>query len=416
MENMKHLVPLFVLCLGLVACGPTNTSSEPSASSPKDSTSEKTPDSSKPADSSKPESSSEKPAASSSSEPAAISSSEEPVTSFSDTEEPASSSEPPSTAITKSIDFTALIANKTLVKAGASGKVGNYDADDGFFYAKDVSFDSETAASQIKTGGAGVIKADKLDHVIYFTTTGAGTIKVTGKSGSTGCERRLYLVKEGTAQGDFSAEGVQVGTYDVNNAKKTVWVDSTFNLPTAGKYYLISNEGYTIKTLSVTYDPSLAQGTANNTTVTLASSNSLDAELLYPGKIANNAVYGDFTFTSTDSEVMFKSKVKDTKVQRNNEYRYNFIHLKSGDKIKFTANDAGTATMSVAYAASATAEDGTTAVNTTVTLTDGTTPVTKTLQDETGGIQNLTFAISAATYTLSADHDIYFQALSVATL
>ena len=378
MKLVKRSLIFAVLCLSLVSCGETKESpSSPASSTPKES---------EPAPSSKnPEVSSQV-----SSSPI---SSEEPA--------PASSSEAPapSTAVTKAIDFTKFNA---LTAAG--------DADDGFFYGVGVKYKESKSAGTVQTGGSGVISSSKLNHVIYFTTTGSGT----GKSGSKE-ERRLYLVKEGAEQGDFTAEGVQVCTL-TEAGEAADFTDTVFNLPNAGKYYLMSNENVTLSKIEVTYDPAKAEGSANDTTVALASNSYLDAELLYPGKIANNTVYGDFTFTSAGSEVIFKGKVNGKKPKRDDKVHYNYVHLKQGDTVKFTSSGAGTATVAIAYAKKTLAEDGTTALDTTVTLTDGTTPTTKTLHDDSFDAQSLSFNVSAGTYTLSADHDIYFQALNVAVI
>lgn len=374
MKLVKRSLIFAVLCLSLVSCGETKESSSSPASS--------TPKESEPAPSSKdPEVSSSQ-----------ISSS--PISS----EEPA-----PSTAVTKAIDFTKFTA---LTAAG--------DADDGFFYGVGVKYKESKSAGTVQTGGSGVISSSKLNHVIYFTTTGSGTITLSGKSGSKE-ERRLYLVKEGAEQGDFTAEGVQVCTL-TEAGEAADFTDTVFNLPKAGKYYLMSNENVTLSKIEVTYDPAKAEGSANNTTVTLARNSYLDAELLYPGKIANNTVYGDFTFTSAGSEVIFKGKVNGKKPKRDDKVHYNYVHLKQGDTVKFTSAGAGTATVAIAYAKKTLAEDGTTALDTTVTLTDGTTPTTKTLHDDSVDAQSLSFNVSAGTYTLSADHDIYFQALNVAVI
>jgi len=383
MKLVKRSLIFAVLCLSLVSCGETKeSSSAPASSTPKESEpapSSKAPEVSSPQVSSTPVSSEE---------PAPASSSETPA---------------PSTAVTKAIDFTKFTA---LTAAG--------NADDGFFYGVGVKYKESKSAGTVQTGGAGVITSSKLNHVIYFTTTGSGTITLSGKSGSKE-ERRLYLVKEGAEQGDFTAEGVQVCTL-TEAGEAADFTDTVFNLPTAGKYYLISNENVTLSKIEVTYDPAVSEGTANDTTVTLASNNYLDAELLYPGKIANNTVYGDFTFTSAGSEVIFKGKVNGKKPTRDDKVHYNYVHLKQGDTVKFTSSGAGTATVAIAYANKTLAEDGTTALDTTVTLTDGTTPTTKTLHDDSVDAQSLSFNVSAGTYTLSADHDIYFQALNVAVI
>lgn len=267
------------------------------------------------------------------------------VATSSTTPTPTSSSTTPTPTPTSTTP-AAKVVTKTVDMASIPGK-SKSDADwtlaDGFFTCHQVSSDANT---DIKTDGT----SDKdLKASIQFTTTGAGKVTMTAKSGgkgngSQGSYRKLFLVK-------LNSEGTAIDKFIQDSKVGLDYGDLEWDFYSAGKYAILSDSSCKISALSVTY----TEG-ATSTEPTYSIPTASDASIFEPINIRpgtySSATYGQFKLTG---DVFFKGARTITGIT-NQFDNYLTINGQDNDKPgKFTLNnsngEAGTLTIYAAESA-----------------------------------------------------------------
>lgn len=255
MKKILKVTPILVAMFSLASCGNTQTSSSVATSSSKTPTSVPT---------------------SSSTTPTPISNSSSSSSS--------SSSTPTAVVVTKTVDIASLTDKKDV----------DFTLVDGFFTCHTIS---STAANCIKTGGT----SDKsLKRSIQFTTTGAGKVTMTAKSGgksnkSQGLYRKLFLVKvseDGTAIDKFIADSKVGLTYE----------EVEWDFYGEGKYAILSDATCSISALSVTYTEGTTATEPTYTIPTATDATNFEPINIRPGSYSS-ATYGKFKLTG---DVFFK--------------------------------------------------------------------------------------------------------------
>jgi hypothetical protein len=238
--------------------------------------------------------------------------------------------------VTKVLDLTALSASFTDAAKNAKGDATNpgVSITDGFFVGWGIYADT----SVIKFAGSSDV-ANK-NHYMEFEVPAAGTITLKGKSGSGYSPRDMYLASVAT-DGTYKVIAVADGTYNPAPDGKAIWYTPTWNLPAAGKYYLLVSDNSQIQTMSVTYDTTVQTKEANPLTITPADPNVLEGMELYPMSIENGKTVGNYTFSSTTSKVTCGS----TRTLATNDKSSVYVKLTSGDSISITTTESGTFTV-----------------------------------------------------------------------
>lgn len=270
-----------------------------------------------------------------------------PVTSVTSAAVTSESPSVPATQTTKTLDVAALttsihtVAGSTTATTAGAGK----EATDGFFTTAGGGVDT----SNYKTLGAADF--DSKNHLLYFTTTGAGTIHIEGKSGSNGYDRYLYLAEANAEDTSITVIARQLGegTGNTSDATKAKWETSDFVIPEAAKYYVFAVESYSIKNLTVVFDSAIAKATeTNDTTETIKDKYTLNPMEAFPQKavLTTGKTYGIYTINSLASNFWFASKIGVGGDAGTAAYaKNNFLNLDAGDSITIAADASGTLTV-----------------------------------------------------------------------
>jgi hypothetical protein len=288
-------------------------------------------------------SSSTTPSASSSSTPTVSSSSDKtvapsPSSSSNDTSSSSSSDSTPS-VITKTVDMSTVTAHDC--------DKGDWSLCDNFF-TLNIGAD---AGKDLKTN-----TSDKsLKRSIKFTTTGAGTVSMTARSGGSkvsetlpkgkGVNRKLYLVK-------LTSDG-KIDKYLGDQIVGLTNVDFTFSFYGAGSYAILTNATCKIDALSVTYEDgkTIAEPTYSFPTVT--DNYKFDPINIRPGEYDTfgDKSYGYFDF---NGEISYKAdRTIDTYTGYNEFLRINGQQDAEGStnynsgKFGFDNKDGATGTLTI---------------------------------------------------------------------
>ena len=256
MKKLLKVMPIAVAMFSLASCGGNQTSSVATSSST-------TPTS----------------VATSSTTPAPTPSSTTPTPT-------PSSSTPAAKVVTKTVDMASI--------PGKSKSEADWTLADGFFTCHQISSDANT---DIKTDGT----SDKtLKASIQFTTTGAGKVTMTAKSGgksdeSEGLYRKLFLVK-------LNSDGTAIDKFIQDSKVGLSYGDLEWDFYSEGKYAILSDSSCKISALSVTYTEG---ATLDEPTYSIPTAS--DASIFDPIDIRpdtySNATYGSFKLTG---EIFFK--------------------------------------------------------------------------------------------------------------
>lgn len=357
---------------------------------------------------------------------AVVSSSEAP--SSSEASSVASSSEVVSSAASSAValaDVDIDIAKIETSKTPNALKNTNYDGTDGFFTCTGVQIDVSSNPNVVKSGGSSVVST--MNHVIAFTTTAASKLYIRSKSGTSNADRALYVAKAG----EGSAYTIVARQLDnVFDGTTATWIEDIFEMPDAGKYYILTTDGVSISKLSVWYSGIPAEFKfvdTTKTTIAVSENNNMtekvgSADKFYPYEliptglaISGAKTVGNFTINSTASYIDFGgARYLDAKANAN--YRNTFLHLAKDETISYTAATAGTLTI---YAMGNT-EDGT--ATTAVNVKDSTdaqvgTGNAASYNLSTKIVNPVSVAISGAgTYKISAADDCFIFQSSFAAI
>jgi hypothetical protein len=205
------------------------------------------------------------------------------------------------------------------------------DCTDGFFRLLGGKVDTS-----IKTNGTSDI--GKNTHYLSFTTTGAGSLTLTSKTGSK-ITRNLYAAKA-VDGGGFSVIAM---TKDFYNSDGTyTGGDLTCNLVQVGTYYIISSGNISISALSVSYD------TNNVTTVepTPLSPQATDANVFapmdwYPKAVESGENFGLWSLQGTGSYL----KMQGDRTINSDAAHSMALDLAVGDSLIFASPSSGSVTV-----------------------------------------------------------------------
>ncbi len=331
MKKIFKVAAIAGLILGLASCGQT------SKESPFSSTTE-TPSSTSPKTSTSPTTSSSLPNVSSSSSSSSQNSS--------------SSSQEKTPDVTT--DYTNLAVDGT----------DSNKASDGFFTGYGTKTSDAATKGVWSTNGTSDV--DEKNHLIELTSAHPGICEISAKGGSSNDPSRiLYAAK---IKDDGSVDqyvGRLACPLKDDGSGKTATVDTKFNLPSSGKYYILSNANISIYFIKITYSDKTTLP-VTEISEAMSSSNSFDSLLALPlAKYTADKAYGNFTVKASDN-IAIELGGKST---QDAYYFYNFLSMTATDEFDFTASGAGTLTihgMSKAFDAT----DTSLAVTTTVSVTN----------------------------------------------
>lgn len=203
-----------------------------------------------------------------------------------------SSSDSTLAVITKTVDMTTVTTHDC--------DKGDWTLCDNFF-TLNIGAD---AGKDLKTN-----TSDKsLKRSIKFTTTGAGTVSMTARSGGSkvsdtlpkgkGINRKLYLVK-------LTSDG-KIDKYLGDQIVGLTNVDFTFNFYGAGSYAILTNATCKIDALSVTYEDGKIESEPTYSFPTVADNYKFDPINIRPGEYDTfgDKSYGYFDF---NGEIYYKS-------------------------------------------------------------------------------------------------------------
>jgi hypothetical protein len=250
-----------------------------------------------------------------------------------------------------------------------------------------------------------------LDHLIRFTTIGAGSIYLECKSGTGKSVRNLYLAEK---VGDgFKVLNCQKETMKASDATKSDTLKPTFALPEAATYYVLTTDNSQINNVAVTYDENNVKVvTPDVYAPTAADPLIFDPMEYYPmASIPTGTAFGSFSVVGAASSLeMMSSRTIGSEAGPCHSME---LTLPTTDKISFTT----TAAMTVMIYAES---NGDVAGNWSCVDSAGTavtiaSPSFATSDDAKKKPAAVTFNVpSAGTYSLSADQKAFVFYASLA--
>lgn len=244
-----------------------------------------------------------------------------------------------------------------------SAELGANVYSDGFYTGYGITVEE----NGFKTNGISDINNSSVTKKRYvsFVTTGAGTIKVKGKTGTTGLDRLAFVAK---------ASETSVLGYDiVGRFPMGAEAEASCNLPSAGTYYLICSANVKITGLSVNYDETISTKELTPLPTDPAEATTLDPMEFYPKTLANNETFGKWKVAGSNSTIIGKGE----RSISGSKAHSMIFNIPSGDGLIFAAAASGTV---LVYARAEVAADATGAItivdgdSAAVTVTNGTIP------------------------------------------
>lgn len=206
-----------------------------------------------------------------------------------------------------------------------------------------VGYNVKTDGSTINTSGTSEV--DK--KTIKVIATAPGYLEFANlRTGSSGDTRNLYLAQmdsnDPTVVSRYIAR--QICDYNPENSNKPINYDPVFSIPAAGTYYLMSNAAVKFESVSL-YSYSEKTDVVDGIDETMPTGALFDAHYAAPTATdyTEAHAFGTSLTANVGAEVRFHGKiVNDTD---SSITYYNSLYLEANDSFTYTADGAGTLTV-----------------------------------------------------------------------